>query len=521
MTRPPEEDRAGSLLERFGGNIAEKLGSVAVKDVRQLLRGRFIPLAIAAITLGSLVVATIALSGFEASEMPSGQRILGSSVPFLLLATFFLLPLVAFASLAAERDEDTFDLLLLSGLDARGIVRGKWLASMVVALLFAFAFAPFLVVSLLLPGVDAGTVIWSLALALAGGGALTMIALMLATVRAGRVGRALLVVVFLLVATIALFAAFGSIFVSAGTGVHRSSRELFTALGQVAVAAFVTWFHAFAFATIRLSHPEEDRSAPLRRAALVTVIAIFVPLWLVAEYRRAVDGSYHVDSDDLGTVTIVGIVMAAIVGVFLVTEPDRLPRRAAYDLAAAAPRRFPRIGDVLLRSGGGRGFLFLIGIFLLYLGICALLQERLSGGHHDGLHGAVHLAQWVLAYLGISRTLASSRCETASQRKRTRGTIFAGALLLAILPHVLTLLGGGIWDDPRESVFNVAYVVSDGLDDPLPGIQEFVLGLAAAMGVMLNASRMRSAIAEVRLAAQRKPDQALYEEPVEPMGETP
>jgi ABC-type transport system involved in multi-copper enzyme maturation permease subunit len=500
--------REPSILTRASGFVDERLNPVVVKDVRQLLRGSFFRRAMPAITLGSLTVALVALAASSRfSWDTSGQQIFNSSVPFLFLATFLLLPLVAFASLGAERDESTYDLLLLSGLNGRRLVLGKWLATMVVAVLFVFAFAPFLTASLLLPGVDASGVLWALVLSLLGAGTLTMIAIAFATLPTARVGRALLVMIFLIGAVILLSMAIASTIVISTASLHRSWFEFGMAVAWISLMALVAWHHALALATVRLAHPEEERSAPLRRAVIAAPLLAFVPLWLIGEYRLATHGSFRWDDENIGGMTICGLALASFVGVFLTTEPGRLPKRAAHDLAAAGPRRIPRVGAILLRSGGGRGLLFLIAIFALYLGLCAVLQWRLARGKFEGFHGALHFAEWMLAYLGITSVLASACVKTAKGRIRARIAIFGGIPLLSLMPYLVAMLGN-VRPKDAGNFLSLPYVVFEGFDGPLEsGFQELGLALAAGFGLLVNVPRMLEGISEVRLAA-RKPREA-------------
>ena len=77
---------------------------------------------------------------------------------------FFIIPYSAYRSLAREREDETWVLLILTGLGPRRILRGKVASFLVQAGLYASAVGPFLLFSYYLNGIDLPTILLVLGL---------------------------------------------------------------------------------------------------------------------------------------------------------------------------------------------------------------------------------------------------------------------------------------------------------------------------------------------------------------------
>jgi hypothetical protein len=85
----------------------------------------------------------------------------------LLAAVFSIAPAVAASALSSERENDTFDLLLLSGLRTGALVSGKLLAAVLFVLLLASTVLPGFAIAWMFGGVALRDVVIALALLLA------------------------------------------------------------------------------------------------------------------------------------------------------------------------------------------------------------------------------------------------------------------------------------------------------------------------------------------------------------------
>jgi ABC-type transport system involved in multi-copper enzyme maturation permease subunit len=85
----------------------------------------------------------------------------------LLAAVFSVAPAVASSALSSERENETFDLLLIGGLQARSIVIGKLLAAILFVLLLAITVLPGFAIAWMFGGVSARDVALALAVLLA------------------------------------------------------------------------------------------------------------------------------------------------------------------------------------------------------------------------------------------------------------------------------------------------------------------------------------------------------------------
>jgi ABC-type transport system involved in multi-copper enzyme maturation permease subunit len=150
-------NRLDERLERWG----DRLNPILVKEARQALKSRQFTVTFGLLLLCGWGWSLIAV-GFQAEQLSYG----GAAVPtfmgyflILMVPSLIIVPFAAFQSLSGERDEGTLDLLSITTLSARQIVRGK-LASAVLQLLVYFsALSPCLAFTYLLRGMDILTIV--------------------------------------------------------------------------------------------------------------------------------------------------------------------------------------------------------------------------------------------------------------------------------------------------------------------------------------------------------------------------
>jgi len=139
--------------------IDDALNPIVVKELRQAVKGRFIIVVL--LVFLALQLATI---GLYISDNPSGNNFSKGKDVFVTLYTFLMLacmlavPAYAGIRFAAERSENNMDLLFITSLTPGAIIRGKFYAAFILALLIFSTSMPFLTFTYFLRGIDMPTI---------------------------------------------------------------------------------------------------------------------------------------------------------------------------------------------------------------------------------------------------------------------------------------------------------------------------------------------------------------------------
>jgi len=137
---------------------SDRVNPLVVLELRRGLRARTFSAAFVLLLAGGAITALIAYASYDGRGGRVGSRSFFALYIGLAAMAFFVLPYGAFRSLSREREENTWPLLVLTGLGPRRILAGKVGSTLLQALLYASALAPFLLFSYLLQGVDLVTV---------------------------------------------------------------------------------------------------------------------------------------------------------------------------------------------------------------------------------------------------------------------------------------------------------------------------------------------------------------------------
>jgi hypothetical protein len=141
-----------AIYDRLGDFI----NPIAVKEMRQAVKGRILTWMLILFLLAQLVIIGIGMVFSEfTSDSFYGGRTLLSFLLFALLAVCLLcLPAIFGLRLSAERTEGRIDLLFITNMNSYSIIWGKTLAGIGLTLLLFSASMPFLTLTYLLRGVD-------------------------------------------------------------------------------------------------------------------------------------------------------------------------------------------------------------------------------------------------------------------------------------------------------------------------------------------------------------------------------
>ncbi len=264
--------RVWQCVELWLVRIGDCLNPILVKETRRALKSRQFIITFL-LVLGACWVATIigvAAIGPAIFYAAAGSTLLFSYFVILAFPLAIVVPYSAFRSLAAEREDNTYDVLSITALGPRQIISGKLGSATAQMAIYLSAVAPCLAFTYLLRGVDVLTIALLLVHSFLASLGLSMIGLFLATLSKVRYGQIFISVVFVA----GLIGAF-----SCGIGLAMallSEAYMYVTAGWF-WAANLAWFTGFAttFALLffaaasMITFASENRSTPLRIAMLV------------------------------------------------------------------------------------------------------------------------------------------------------------------------------------------------------------------------------------------------------------
>ena len=148
--------RLDALAARFA---ALGVNPILVKELRQLVRSRFVCVGLVVYALLLFAVAAVALLAQTADEPPDAVLLLGETTAKavfypLFFAVVAAVPVYVGLRFTLERDPKRIDLQYTTDLTPRQIIDGKHASAMALAAMLAGVAFPFLVMSYLLRGMD-------------------------------------------------------------------------------------------------------------------------------------------------------------------------------------------------------------------------------------------------------------------------------------------------------------------------------------------------------------------------------
>ncbi|MHA7634060.1 ABC transporter permease [Corallococcus sp. M7] len=407
----------------------DRLNPLVVKEVRQGLRTRVFWVSFGLLLAACLVLSLIAFANtHDSTYTREGRSYFFSFFVCLALVHFGLIPFNAYRSLAREREDETWSLLLLTGLGPRRILRGKVASFLVQAVLYASAVGPFLLFSYFLNGIDLPTILTVLML----GGMwlvfLTLVSVCAATLADSRMGRAAVRLALVGVLVVTFFQALTFTFVVTN---ERSSgfsfdRNFFLGLGAVLWLLVSDGWLMFETAVSRLSLVTEDYTRHPRRALVVQVVLSFVGMTAVWWLRDR-------DDDIPGVMGILGGLHLIFATLFIATDVDGQSR----------PLRAGTRTWTLFRPGALRGFrlsvLLLVG-WAVGCGVLLWLSDGATSSLRMGMSQAV-LALYGVLYLSLALLLG----------RMPRSGRFESPVSVRLIYVLVGILGAGV--PPLLAVF--------------------------------------------------------------------
>jgi hypothetical protein len=502
-------------LERAG----DRLNPILVKETRQALKSwqftwAFLLLLVACwvVTIGG--VAMIGPSIYYAAGGGAMLLWYWGILAFLLLV---VVPYAAFRSLAAEREDNTYDLLSITTLRPRQIISGKLASAVVQMAVFFSAIMPCLAFTYLLRGVDLPTIALLLTYTFFGSLGLSMLGLLLATAARQRYGQVILSVAF-----VALLLSVFWLAVLTGSGLMQTGYALFGErafwIAHLAVPnIYVTTFALVYFAAASMiTFAAENRSTALRIIMLIqqaSCIGWAAWAWIESEGSPA----------PIFWLALVAGLYWFIMGAIMNGEAGEMSRRVK--------RRLPQstLGRALftwLNPGSGSGLMFavanlttivLLGVGGLFIHSYSAITARGSVGTEPCLYFLLIGWGYVVAYLCLGRLAVALLRQFA-----------VVTMMACVLIHILLVLAGsGIpttiqWmsvamqhrDYSYLQLTNPFWSLSHIVKGSLPAEATVLLIVVPTAAICMLLANMPSVVRELRQVRSLPPARVLEDEAV-------
>lgn len=397
-------DRVWSQAEVWLETFSDYLNPILVKETRQALKSQQFVLWFL-LLLGACWVVTIggiAWIGPGVHYAASGGFMFQLYLIVLAFPLLVVVPFSAYRSLAAEQEDNTRDLLMVSALSPRELINGKLGSAVLQVLVYVSALAPCLAFSYLLRGIDLVTIVLLPTYLVLASIALSLLALLFASAAHQRYAQVITSV--LLVAI--LLGAFGlSIpstmsMVTYGVGMRQQGF-------WVAQAAFFNLYFCVClllyFASSALNaFASANRSTALRRVLLFTQCCYVG--WVGALIRSA-PANQNFLPEGIYWLSIWAGVFWFAAGSLLTGERAVLSERVRRSLPESP---FGRAIGTWFNPGPGTGYLFAVSnlttLLLLSVGSLAIYENLWMGGEAWVVCCFVIVgAAYIVGYLGIGR----------------------------------------------------------------------------------------------------------------------
>ena len=436
---PVGDDSRWSRLESWLVRGSEKLNPILVKEARQALKSNQF-----AVTFTLLLICAWAWSLLGVTWLspnmsigPAGTEMLLGYVFILIVPLLIIVPFSAFRSLAAEREDGTFELLSITALSARQIVTGKMGSAVLQMLIYFSALSPCVAFTYLLRGVDVFMILLTLGYSLVISLMLSIFGLLMATITRARHWQVLLSVALILGLVWVTFlwgVTIGQISFFGLTGYDQS--EFWIVMAAI-LSGCASFFVLFLYAAAgNISFASDNRSTRLRIVMLGQQV-LWIG-WMMYAWMRT--GT----NDLLGVALFFSGFYWGLAGALMTGESAQLSPRTKRSL----PQSF--LGRALFtwfNPGSGTGYMFAVTnmfciVFLLNVAVVAaqVVGFGTTFTNMDMLWGGIMTWSYVTAYLGAGRLifLLLRRAVPSS-------------LLLAFLIHVVLNLVGCVFPPMIDS----------------------------------------------------------------------
>jgi hypothetical protein len=514
-------ERIEGLLDRLG----DRLNPILVKEARQAMKSRQFVVTFSLLLIFGWVwtVMFIAFGLPAIFYAPVGPAVMTGYYVILSIPLIIVVPYAAFRSLAAEREDGTYELLSITTLSARQIVAGKLGSALLQMMVYYSALAPCIAFTYLMRGIDVITIGLVLGYTFLASLLLSIFGLTMATVTRARHWQVLLSVVFVMILLV-----FGFFWDMGILSWILNAREVpydnvdFW-VGNICGVSFYAPLALLLFmvAAGQITFASENRSTPIRWILLVPSMLLagwFVYFWLRLD-----------EPEPLWIVVCLAGAYWVICGAFLTGETAQLSPRAMRQLPQSL---VGRMAFTWFNPGSGTGYMFAI---LNLLAVLLVIAGAIVAGHLTGTLDVPDLGEWtpmticvfgyVAGYLGLTRVLiVLARQATPVGMLATflcNVILIVGGVLFPLLIQALISWGNFTdFDYTPLQLPNWIWTLGETIDGPVGGPPAYawiIVGVAGIVLFLINLVLTAREVEHVRLQAPRRVQEdeaALHPQPV-------
>ena len=370
LDAPPHKG-AMSLTERME-LASDWLNPILVKEARQALKGRVFAVTFISVLLLAWAwsIFGVALQSPGIYYAPGGSYMLMGYLVILALPLIVVVPFSAFRSMAAEREDGTFELVSITNLKPWQLITGKLTSAMLQILIYLSALAPCVAFTYFLRGVDIFMIVIVMIVGVLESLLLSALALLMAAQTRPQRMQNVASVVLLMLLVAAAFTTCSIEFGTLASGVTIPIRD--TRAWIVAAAVLTTWSCVFWLfilaAAAAVTFASDNRSSKLRTATLVTHAVWFGWMswtWQMADHEAEVIYMYLLPMS----------VFWWFCGSCSTGERTILTPRVRRSLPQST---LGRLFGMLFFPGRGLGYLFAVGNVLTMGGVSALIAHAVG-----------------------------------------------------------------------------------------------------------------------------------------------
>jgi hypothetical protein len=429
----------------------------------------------------------------------------------LLVPMLVIVPFSAFRSLAAEREDGTFELLSITALNARQIVSGKLGSAVLQMIVYYSALGPCIAFTYLLRGIDILTILLLLYYAFLLSMLLSALGLLVATASRSRHWQVLLSVALVIALVVAdIFASWaGGAVIWVGGSIPYD--DVYFWLIQLAVLMFcISYLVLFLLsAAAQISFASDNRSTKLRVVLVVQhLLWVFWMTFLWIEAR---------ENDVLFGIVPFGSIHWFLAGALISGESGRLSPRIRRTLPQSM---LGRMCGTWFNPGSGTGYIFAVVSHwsLVVVTVAATIAGAMTGFSGSNVSELITMSTlagaYVTIYLGVGRFIILAM----------KQVIHTGLVLPLLLHIVIAALGAivpavlGGWiqgfnnlDYTPLQLSNWAWTLVEAGDGDIWGTPSVPIALYVGAGLMLTANLLL-AIREVEQTRLLTPSRVVEDE---------
>ena len=421
--------------------LSDWVNPILVKETRQALKSRgfvltFMLLLIAC-WIGSFVGALAASRSLE--YFAYAQQFFTYYYIPLAIAVAAIVPFLSLNSMLAERQDDTFEMLSITTLNARRIVNGKLNSALVQSLLFYSAITPFIAFTSLLQGFLVTPVLVLLVVTLFVSLAFCSLGLLVSMLTRNRMLQGFFTLCFLAFLGFSLWFIIAAIFDSFIWMIPND----WQALGVIAGICMLLTGIIFLCREITVAlvtFETDNRSTGIRFTCTILIILSWLAIPVI-HYSS----STGIHSHDLVYFVVywtIGTCFVLIpVVLFICTEPLTMSRRVKKQVVSVA--KSAGVFALPFLPGSARGYVYVVGHAVPMILICRLMDFGTSTVPMAYLVNiAVACCLYIIIYAGLAAILSQSvrHYFPLATNGLIRAVLLVTVSTIAVLPMLIRLM---------------------------------------------------------------------------------